>query len=301
MGEFDFLEPIPKTTVSVKLPSRGVLYRDDTPAGKGKIHLSPMTMVEESYFMDDDLTFSEAFDKILKKCVQEDLDINTLLSADKFFLFMMLRAVTYGPEYAFKWTCNAEKSNGEVCRQSNTSTVKIPDDFKLKLLSDEDTEPYKILLPDCQKEISFRLLRGHDEVYIDRFSKKEEAKKQEGIRLPNRIAIFRLARHITHVDGQSVKDAPENMLINFVASFRAKDRQYFQDKIAFYTPGLDTGVEVLCERCGSVQRIDMPFTADFFRAVIEENEAEPVADEIRPNVLPEHAVQRNNESRPRRT
>jgi hypothetical protein len=294
MGEFDFLEPIPKTTVSVRLPSRGILYRKDSPAGSGKIHLSPMTMVEESYFMDDELTFSEAFDKILKKCVQEELDINTLLSADKFFLFMMLRAITYGPEYTFSWTCGSQKPNGENCRHKNSSTVKIPDDFKLKMLADEDTEPFKITLPDCQREISFKLLRGHDEVYIDRFSKMEESKKQEGVTLPNRLGIFRLARHITHVDGKSVKEAPENILMSFVASFSAKDRQYFQDKIAYYTPGLDTGVSVLCEKCGSVQKLDMPFTADFFRAVINEDEIPAVADEVRSDVLLRDDLQRNN-------
>jgi len=290
MSEYNFLTPIPKTTVSVKLPSRGVLYRDDTPAGSGKVHLSPMTMIEEGFFMDDDLTFSEAVDKILKKCIQEDLDINTLLSSDKFFLFMMLRAVTYGSDYAFTWTCTLEKSRGEICGHKNSSTVKIPDDFKLKYLADTDKEPFKITLPDCQREISFRLLRGHDELLIDRFSQAEKAKKQDGVMIPNRLSVFRLARHITHVDGKAVKDAPENMLLGFVSSFSAKDRQYFQEKINFYTPGLDTGVRLTCEQCHTPQELDMPFTANFFRAVLDGDTAEPVADEVRLNVLSKDGV-----------
>jgi len=284
MSEFDFLKPIPKTTISVKLPSRGMLYRDDTPAGKGKVTLAPMTMVEESYFLDPDLPFEKAIDKILKQCIQENLDVNTLLSSDKFFLFMMLRAVTYGAEYPFTWVCPADKEGGGTCRNKNSAVVHIPDDFKVKYLADDDKEPFKVILPDCQKEISFRLLRGYDDEHIDRFQKEGKAKQQENIRVIDRTAIFRLSRHITHVDGKAVKDAPQDLLLTFVSSFSAKDRQYLQQKINFYTPGLDTAVTLTCEKCGTVHEWDMPFTANFFRAVIEPDEANAVADEVRSDV-----------------
>ena len=285
MSEFDFLKPIPKATVSVKLPSRGVLYRDDTPAGKGKLNMSPMTMVDEGYFLDPDMGFSKAIDKILKRCVQEDLDINTLLSSDKFFLFMMLRAVTYGPDYTFTWSCTAEKARNTVCGHKNTATVKIPDDFKMKYLADGDKEPFAVTLPDCQREISFRLLRGYDDEYIDRFVQEAEAKKKEGIIIPDRTSVFRLSRHIVKVDGKDVKNAPGDLLLNFVASFSARDRQFLQSKINFYTPGLDTGVTLVCEKCHMVHEWDMPFTANFFRAITDNIEGEAVADEVRSDVL----------------
>lgn len=280
MGEFDFLNPIPKTTVSVKLPSRGVLYRDDTPAGNGKVTLSPMTMLEESVFAEDGQDLRTAIDKVLKRCVQENLDINTLLGSDKFFLFMMLRAITYGPEYTFEWTCPKED-----CGNTNVRTVKIPDDFKMKFLADEDTEPFKVTLPESGKDIAFRLLRGHDEPIIEKHTQEIEEKKRQGAYVVNTTNIFRLTRHITEVDGKDVREAPLDVLMNFVASLSAKDRQFLGKQIRFYTPGLDTGVSLKCEKCSGVYDWDMPFTADFFRA-ISDDDGEPVADEIRLNVLP---------------
>jgi hypothetical protein len=280
MGEFDFLTPIPKTTVSVKLPSRGVLYRDDTPARNGKITLTPMTMLEEAVFAEEGQDLGTAIDKILKRCVQENLDINTLLGSDKFFLFMMLRAVTYGPEYTFEWTCPKEG-----CDHLNVRTVKIPDDFKMKYLADEDTEPFVITLPESGKEIAFRLMRGHDEPVIKKHTALIEEKKRQGVQVLDTTNIFRLARHIIKVDGNDATQAPEDLMMNFVSSLSAKDRQFLGKQIRFYTPGLDTGVSLKCDNCGSIHDWDMPFTADFFRAV-SDDDGEPVADEVRLNVLP---------------
>lgn len=264
MSEFDFLEPIPKTTVSVNLPSRGIPYRKDTPASSGKITMTPMTMVEEAIFAEGDLV--HGVDRVLKRCIQDKLDVNTLISADKFFLFMMLRAITYGPSYTFAWNC-------DECKGKNESTVRIPDDFKVKQLADEDTEPYSIELPDSGKTLGFRLLRGHDEPMIDKYQSKIAAMKKQGIVMPDSTAIYRLARHIVSVDGNDIKDAPEEKLVKFVASLSAKDRQMLLAKINFYTPGLDTGVTLVCDHCSHVHDWDMPFTASFFRADVQDEGA----------------------------
>lgn len=285
MSEFDFLTPIPKTTVSVKLPSRGVLYRDDSPAGNGKVTLAPMTMMEEAVFAEDGLDLSQAIDKVLKRCVQENLDINTLLGADKFFLFMMLRAVTYGSDYTFEWTCTKADARGDTCGQTNTKTVNIPEDFKIKYLGDADKEPFTITLPDCGKEIAFRLLRGHDEPVIAKYAKELEDKRKDGIKVIDTTGVFRLTRHIVSVEGNDVSKAPRDMLMNFISSLVAKDRQHLRDKIKFFTPGLDTAVKLRCEKCDAVHDWDMPFTAEFFRTV-SDDETIPMADEIRSNVLP---------------
>jgi hypothetical protein len=276
MGEFDFLEPIPKTSVTVKLPSRGVLYPKEHPASSGKLTLTPMTMLEESLLMSDG-GLDSAIDKILRRCVVENVDVNTLIGSDKFFLFIMLRAITYGSEYSFTWTCTKEK-NGKPCTYRNTTKVSIPDGFKVKYLADDDKEPFEFVLPDCKKTISFKLLRGTDEPRIEAYAKEIEYQKNEGIDRVNTTLAFRLICHIVAVDGKLVKGAPQDKLMAFVNSWTAKDRQALQQKINFYTPGIDTSLKVSCEKCGETHEMEMPYTVNFFRAVDDSGVENPKAD-----------------------
>jgi len=285
MGDFDFLEPIPKTVVTVRLPSRGVPYPEGAPQGSGKLTLSAMTMVEESLFANFRGDNSEIIDKVLQRCIQEGTDVNSLLSADKFFLFMMLRAVTYGSEYTFNWNCPNPVSLREVCGHKNTTTVHIPDDFKVKYLSDEDKEPFKVTLPESQKEISFRLLRGMDELQIDKHSAELKARQKAGVGGADTSTAFRLARQIVAVDGNAIKDAPEQKLMSFILSLPSRDVQTFREKIGFYTPGINTDVTLVCADCGAAHEWDLPFTADFFRAKLSDT-GSAVVDEVRSDVLP---------------
>ena len=244
-----------------------------------------MSMLDETIFAEDGLDLSLAVDKILKRCVQETIDINSLLGSDKFFLFMMLRAVTYGPEYTFEWTCTKETAPQVVCGHVNTTTINIPNDFKMKYLGDDDSEPFEIVLPESGKDLSFRLLRGHDEEAVKRFTEEIEEKRRDGIQALDTTGIFRLSRHVLKVEGNDATKAPRDMVMNFLASLGARDRQHLKDKIRFYTPGLDTGLKLKCDKCKFVHSWDMPLTADFFRAV-NDDEGDPVADEVRFNVLP---------------
>jgi hypothetical protein len=281
-NEYDFLEPIPKTTVSVSLPSRGILYPKGTPMHSGKLSLSPMTMVEEAIFNNPG---GDSIDRMLKRCIAETIEVNSLIGSDKFFLFLMLRAISYGPEYTFTWTCPARKTMRETCGHKNTKTVHIPDDFQMKYLADDDTEPFTVRLPETQREISFRLMRGYDEPVIERYAKGLEAQKKQGIMVENTVPAFRLARQILKVDGKDVTNAPEQKLLAFILSLPAKDVQYLRAKVSYYTPGISTDVTLVCDECGFVQEGDLPFTANFFRLSDEELEG-PVGDEVRPDVLP---------------
>jgi hypothetical protein len=297
MGNYDFLEPIPKTSVQVKLPSRGVPYPKGTAMEHGKLTITPMTMVEEAMFANPRSAGGDAVDKILKRCTMESLDINTLLSSDKFFLFMMLRAVTYGPEYSFTWTCPARPDLKEMCGHKNEATVRIPDDFEVKYLADEDIEPFTVRLPECGREISFRLFRGYDEPEVEKHGQKIENQQKQGIDVADTTEAFRVVRHITAVDGKSVEDAPADKVMAFVLSLPSKDSQVLQEKINYYTPGISTDVALTCSSCGTVQNWDLPFTANFFRAV-NPSEGGSVGDEVRPDVPPRDEVRGDHEAGP---
>jgi hypothetical protein len=297
MGEFEFLAPIPKSVVPVRLPSRGTCYPKGSAPAEGTLTLAPMTMVEEAMFNNAKASGADIVDNILRRCIQESIELNSLLASDKFFLFMMLRAVTYGPEYTFTWTCPTMINARETCGSKHNHTVKIPDDFKVKYLADEDKEPFTVRLPDSQRDISFVLLRGYDEPEIEKYTEGIETKRKQGISVVDTTMSYRLSRQIVKVDGNSTENAPREKVMAFINSLSARDSQFLRDKITFYTPGISTDITLVCHDCGSVHEWDLPFTADFFRANNPEPD-KPVEHAVRPDVLPGDVVPGDDEHGP---
>lgn len=295
----DFLKPLPRTVREVKLPSNGVVY-DEGPAKSGKISLAAMTLVEESLIYTPD-----GIDVVLKRCVQDPINTDYLLAADKFFLFLMLRAVTYGPEYSFSWTCTAperdRKGNVNKCGHRNRATVYIPDDFKIKRLTQEDKEPFKVHLPESGKTIKFRLQRSYDEKLLDAFMDSIEKDKQENIRQHRSAEAFQLAQLLVEVDGNKIsEDIPQEVKMRFISSLPGKDNAAYRHALDFYTPGLDTEVSLTCEKCKSPMKRDLPLTYEFFRPGPSEPPG-PTGNEVRPDEVHGDVVSDNRESSPPRS
>jgi len=297
-----FLEPVPKTAIVVKLPSAGVPYKEGKPEAEGKLTLNAMTMIEEASILNpkSGVSFSQAVDRVLQKSIQESVDVNGLLSADKFYLFMMLRAVTYGQEYTFLWECSKEV-DGSVCGFENTHTVQIPGDFEIKGLLPEDKEPFQVELPVSKKKIQFRLLRGFDEGAVEKYEADIEAKQKAGIQAHDTTALYRLARLITHVDDNPItKDISTRHMINFINSLPAQDISVLRKQMSHFTPGMDTTIKVVCKQCSNMAEMDLPITSSFFRPNYD-NGREPVEDEIRYDVLYGDESQGDNEDGPEGT
>ena len=296
-SKVDFLTPIPKTVIQVSLPSRGIPYKT-SPLNSGKISLSPMSIIQENMLIspnvESDIDYISLIDKVLKQCIKEKepVDVNSMLSADKMFLFMMLRAVTYGPEYSVSWKCTQTNRN-EVCETNNRAIIRIPDDFKIKKLGDDDIEPYKVELPDSHKVISFRLSRGSDEYLVEKRKMDIRRKNKTGsMTVPDDTSVYRLALLITHVDGNEVTVEMIEPLMEFIASLSMRDIRKIRESIDFYTPGLDTVVKVECSKCHKVTEMDVPITVDFFRPVTDDDRGS-ATDEVRADVLPGYVPDRD--------
>ena len=281
----DFLTPLPKSTRSMTLPSRGVLYNEGA-LKNGKVTLTPMTLMEESIMTSGD---TDATDTVLKKCVQESISIDTLLSADKFFIFMLLRAITYGTDYSFNWSCTADQTKGpnrgEPCGAKNRTTVQIPDDFRVKQLADEDTEPYMITLPESGKRIGFRLARAYDAKEIEQYERKITSLSESGVkRMGQSAEAFQLAKLLVVVDGNKITDniAVEDIM-SWVCSLSGRDVAHYRSQLEHFTPGMDTTVTLHCESCGAKHEMDLPLTIEFFRPKYSDSSGS-VANEIRPDV-----------------
>lgn len=67
----------------------------------------------------------------------------------------------------------------------------------------------------------------------------------------------------------------------------------------YYTPGMDTEVNVKCAQCGETYDIDMPITINFFRP-ISDDDRRTSSDEIRTDVLSGDVLYRNSPDKPGR-
>ncbi len=282
----EFLAPIPKAVRSITLPSRGVLYTPNGPLAKGQVRIAPMTLVEENFITAPTAKAHDGLAKAIQKCVQESIDVNQLLAADKYFIFMMLRAITYGSDYTFNWECSTLGADRKPCNFLNRSTVHIPDEFRVKQLDDADKEPFQVRLPGCGKTLSFRLARGYDEQAIERFETKMKRDKKSNIQSTATSEAFKLALLITAIDDNEITDDIDiTQVLTWVTSLEALDVVHYRDKLDFYTPGIDTTVTLTCEECGSRHEMDLPLTHEFFRPELTNTER-LMGDEVRPDVLP---------------
>ena len=178
-----------------------------------------------------------------------------MLSTDKFYLMLLLRANSYGSFYEFRVRC-------PNCGFAQPGSCNVPDDFKLMKYEGTGEEPFHVTLPVSGHVIGFRLLRGKDDREVTRWRNRERERNPEYKGDP--AHTYRQARHIVTIDGkppEKITDA-----IKFYEELLARDTSELTLAIEDQISGVDTSIEMSCGKCKVKFRADMPFTAGFFRA-----------------------------------
>jgi len=245
----------------VELPSRGILYKENSVLRQGRVFVRKMTVRDEALLgtrREEDR--AKVVDLLIKNCVNEKFDINELLVTDKLFILFAIRRITYGPEYKFKLRCTN-------CDFVFLHTVQIFDSFKVRVLEDNEIEPYSVLLPDCNKTIKFRMLRVEDEREIEKYNRSKLLQGASIVGDPT--YSYRLARHIVDITPfePASKDGSLTMSdkISFVETLTGLDSAVFRDAILSHQSGLELTMSVECPQCGNVFEELLPITVDFFR------------------------------------
>lgn len=236
----------------VPLPSKGLFY-DPNVVKDGKVEMYPMSAREEKLIAGMNGNNNEdVIDTLLKRCLVTKLDPDEMLTTDRFYLLLMLRANSYGEDYNFDLNC-------PHCEKTSKYQVKIPGDFEIKYASTKDREPFTCKLPVSGLEITFRLLRGKDTRSIRNYVDQET---KRGIKDGNPGYLFRTALQIKAVNGRPLDILTANEL---VSNLPAKDSAYLKGFTDKKTPGIVTSVNKNCNLCGKEISSDMPISAEFFR------------------------------------
>lgn len=231
-------------TETVELPSKGLLYPEDSELAKGTIEIKYMTAKEEDILTNQSyISNGTVLDKLLKSLIVSKINFDDLLIGDKNAIMIASRILGYGSEYTFEY-------NGE------TQTVDLSQ-IENKPLNEElftsRVNEFTFTLPKSKNTITFKLLNHKDEQDISR--------ELEGLKKINKDASpelsTRLKYIITSVEGNRERKDIRNFVDNYLL---AQDSRALREYIKSIQPDVDL---TFFPSEGS-DRVNIPIGISFF-------------------------------------
>lgn len=211
-------------TEVVDLPSKGLLYPEDSPLRSGTIEMKYMTAKEEDILTNQNyIEKGVVIDKLLQSLiVDKDINYNELLIGDKNALLVAARILGYGADYEFTYL-------GEKVKVDLTTIENKPFDEKLV---EEGKNEFKFTLPTTKNEITFKLLSHGDEKKVD-----QEVK---GLKKINKDASPELSTRLKHIITSVDGNGDSVHIRKFVDNqFLARDSRAFRKYLAEIQPDID--------------------------------------------------------------
>lgn len=210
-------------TETIELPSKGLLYSEDSPLSKGVVEMRYMTAKDEDILTNQSyIQKGNVLDKLLESLVVTKINIRDLLIGDKNALLVACRILGYGKDYIFNY------SGEEYTIDLSTLENKEFDENSIT----KGVNSFSYVLPHSNTEITYKLLNGHDEFNIDR--------EIEGMKKINKNITYdlstRLKHIITSVNGDSDKKTIRDFVDNY---FLAKDSRALREHIRQTQPDVD--------------------------------------------------------------
>ena len=235
-------------TETVELPSKGLLYPEDSPLASGTVEMKYMTAKEEDILTNQNyLRDGSAVDRLLKSLlIDKGINFNELLLGDKNAIMIAARILSYGKEY-------------EISYNNENYTVDLST-LKTKELNQENIKDgkneFSFKLPSTGNEVTFKLLTHGDEKAIER----EITGLQKLDKKASPESSTRLKYMITSVNGlretKDIRDFVDNFLL-------AKDARELRKHYLEISPDINmiTSVDTAD---GGQEDIEVPVTLKFF-------------------------------------
>jgi len=243
---------LPSNTFSITLPSKGLLYDGKVP--DGTVLLRPLTAKELSILYNPGGDAMVKLNMIISSCVVNcQLDPTDFLLTDRMYTLLILRTRSMGAIYEFPLKC-------EACGAQYKEKIDISTELKTKELSPETKEPIELKLPNSGDIITYRFLRGRDENAIAKSAKRMIMQSTDP---SDPSFIMRIATMLQSVGDKADLDyyAKES----YVSGLDAGDINEISNDVEEKESGISLIVNTECRKCGYLDEVMMPFTAEFFR------------------------------------
>ncbi len=237
----------------VTLPSKGLLYPEDSLLRKGEVEMKYMTAREEDILTNQNLIQNgTVIDKLLQSLIISPINYDDLLVGDKNAILVASRILGYGKDYRFNFI-NPKTGKEEVATVDLTEIDdKQLDESKITVGKNE----FSFALPVSKRNLTFKLLTHGDEVKME-----QELKGLEKLGGNSAFLTTRMKYTILSVDGSyDIKTVREFVDNEFLAidskSFRNYIKEIMPDvKLMFDYEGPDGKV---------VKEVPIPIGVTFF-------------------------------------
>lgn len=222
-------------TETVELPSKGLLYPEDSPLSKGEIEMKYMTAREEDILTNNNyISNGTVIDKLLKSLiVTEGVDFNDLLIGDKNAVMIAARILSYGKDYTFTY-------GGKPVTVDLTSLNNKEVDIK------KGKNEFEFILPKSENKVTFKLLTHKDERAIEN--------EMTGLKKLNKesstAVTTRLKHTITSVNGKTEKKDIREFVDKYLLAADARALRLHMISVTpdvdmkFYPDGVSGGVDL---------------------------------------------------------
>jgi hypothetical protein len=231
-------------TEIVELPSKGLLYPEDSELAKGTVEMKYMTAKEEDILTNQSyIRNGTVLDRLMKSLIVSKINFDDLLIGDKNAIMIAARILGYGSEYTFEY-------GGETQTVDLTQIENKP--LKEELFTSNANE-FTFTLPHSNNTVAFKILTHKDEQDISR--------ELEGLKKINKDSSpemsTRLKYMITSVEGNREKKDIREFVDNYLL---AKDARALREYIKEIQPDVDL---TFFPSNGS-NRVNIPIGVSFF-------------------------------------
>ena len=234
-------------TEVVDLPSKGLLYPEDSPLSSGQIEIKYMTAREEDILTSANLIKKGIVVEKLIEALIVDKSINAdeLLVGDKNAILIASRILAYGKEYEV-----------EVDGQSVTVDLTQLKDKKLdESLVTNNVNEFEFELPATKRKLTFKLLTSADDKQID---KEVQGYEKVGDGIGYELTT-RLKHMIVSVDGDAKRASVNSFVDN---EFLSRDSIAFRTYAAEIMPDVDM-TSTYTDVDGEEKEFTVPMTVSF--------------------------------------
>ena len=231
----------------VTLPSKGLLYPEDSPLRKGIIEMKYMTAREEDILTNPNLINNgTVIDKLLESLIVTPINYNELLTGDKDAVLVAARVLGYGSDYTFEY-------RGEKITIDLNNIEDKPLDESLVI---EGKNEFTFTLPTSKKEITFKFLTHGDEQSIQ--------KELKGLKKVNKNVSSDLTTRLKHIVTSIDGDYEKKTIREFVDNeFLARDARELRNYIRKIQPSVDLSHDYE-DQSGNTVKISIPVGIGFF-------------------------------------
>jgi|TARA_R110000803_G_scaffold33761_8_gene73924 hypothetical protein len=241
-------------TEEVTLPSKGILYPEESPLKSGIIEMKYMTAKEEDILTNQNLIKNgTVIDKLLQSLIITNIDYNELLIGDKNAILIASRILGYGQEYSFKYPHPTTGEEETVTVDLTESEDKVLDESLVK----DNKNEFKFTLPHSKIDVTFKLLCHGDESKIE-----QEIKGLKKIsKLTSADLTTRLKHMILSVNGDYTVKSIRNFVDN---AFLARDARALREYAGSIMPDADLTFDINFKDGASAEGVTIPIGTQFF-------------------------------------